>query len=99
MCFRNIVSAVILILGLSACASTLYLPTDQDAVVQNVSLNTLIRGRELYISTCGGCHNLYLPAKYTNQEWILIMGKMQEKTKIDDSQKELITRYLITSAK
>ncbi len=99
MCFKNIYIVGIVILGFSGCVASLYVPTEIDAKVFNTTLDTLKTGRELYVNKCGGCHNLYLPARYTKQEWQQIMDKMQKPAKIDNSQKELINMYLKTSNK
>jgi hypothetical protein len=99
MCFKQIYIVGIVIIGLSGCVASLYVPTEIDAKVFNTTLDTLKTGRVLYINKCGGCHNLYLPAKYTKQEWHQIMDKMQKPAKIDNSQKELITKYIDTKAK
>jgi len=98
MCCKNLYFGII-ILVFSGCVVSLYMPTENDAKVFNTTLDTLKRGRELYINKCGSCHNLYLPSKYTKQEWQQIMDKMQKPAKIDNSQKELIKKYLETNAK
>ena len=94
MFFKNGITTIILVLVLCGCTTALYVPTEYDALEQNISLNTLKTGRELYIYKCGSCHNLYLPDKYTRQEWIPIMDKMQKRAKIDSSQKDLILKYI-----
>lgn len=52
-------------------------------------------GRELYMSKCGGCHQLFDPNSYTKGEWSKIMFAMQEKSKIDDQQKNEIFNWII----
>lgn len=86
-------------LTLVGCASSLYLPTQSDAVAHNTSLEKLKQGRELYLNRCASCHNLYLPQAYTAGEWKPILEKMQKPAKIDDSEKELISQYLETNCK
>jgi hypothetical protein len=90
-----ILTAVIL----SACAASLYMPTEQDAQKYNVSLENLQKGRKLYINSCASCHNLHLPSAYTRQEWWKHLDKMQQRAKINDAQKELIAKYLETNSK
>ena len=82
-----------------SCVSVLYMPSQDDALKQNTSLEKLQQGRELYISKCGSCHNLYLPSSYNSKEWLPILDKMQKPARIDDSQKEIITRYIETNSK
>ena len=52
-------------------------------------------GRDLYISKCGGCHQLFDPNSYTKADWNKIMVAMQEKSKIDDQQKDEILNWII----
>ena len=99
MNFKNIYVIVLIIFGLIGCIGSLYMPTESDAVLFNTNLDTLKAGRKLYVKKCSSCHNLYLPTKYNNQEWIGIMEKMQVKAKIDSSQKELINKFLVTASK
>jgi hypothetical protein len=99
MHFRHIIPLVFIFWGLYGCITVLYVPTENDATNHNVSLNTLKKGRELYMNKCSSCHNLYLPTKYTNQKWLLIIGKMQKRAKIDSSQKDLIMKYICICTK
>lgn len=89
----------VVILGLFGCVTSLYMPSENDANLFNTNLDTLKAGRKLYVKKCSSCHTLYLPPKYNYQEWVGILEKMQEKAKIDNSQKELINKYLITDCK
>lgn len=52
-------------------------------------------GRELYISKCGGCHQLFNPGAYTKDEWNKNMVVMQKKSKIDDDQKNEILNWIL----
>lgn len=99
MSFKQIYVVGIVIVALSSCVASLYVPTEIDAKVFNTTLAALKTGRELYINKCSGCHNLYLPASYRKQEWQQLMDKMQKPAKIDNSQKELIMKYIETKAK
>jgi len=85
--------------GCLSCMSTLYIPSQKDALTLNISLEKLQQGRQLYINKCAGCHNLYLPSGYTSKEWAPIMDKMQSPGKIDDVEKELIMNYLNSGSK
>jgi len=82
-----------------SCASTLYFPTQHDALSQKTSLEKLQQGRKLYMNNCAGCHNLYLPSEFTVIAWEPLLNKMQKRSRINDSQKELIAAYLVTNCK
>lgn len=73
-----------------SCAPQLYIPASNDANEQQ----TLLSGRNLYVSRCGHCHNLHLPKERDKDGWFKQLNKMQEKAKITDSEKELIFKYL-----
>jgi hypothetical protein len=94
-------NAVFLILAaiLVSCVSALYMPTQNDAVSRNTSLEKLQQGRSLYINKCASCHNLHLPSSYTGTEWAALLNKMQKRAKIDNVQKEQIAAYLETNSK
>lgn len=81
------------------CSSALKIPSGEDAVKSGTSLDTLLEGRKLYISSCSSCHNLFLPEKFTHREWEKNVEEMQEKAKINDIQKELILKYLKSQSK
>ena len=84
---------------LISCASTLYMPTQTDALNRNTSLEKLQQARRLYMNTCASCHNLHLPSEFTKIEWEPLLNKMQKRAKINDAQKEQIAAYLETSCK
>ena len=56
-------------------------------------------GRDLYMSKCGGCHQLFDPNSYTKADWDKIMVAMQEKSKIDDEQRNEILNWIIETKK
>ncbi len=76
-----------------SCSPALYQPLPEQAS-STVSFEQLIKGRELYVNSCGSCHSLYLPERYTTKEWVHNLDEMQERSKITDGQKELILIYL-----
>ena len=99
MNFKNTLSIAFLIISLSSCVESLHVPNENDAALYNTSLDTLKMGRGLYINKCSSCHNLFLPASHSKNDWLIILDKMQAHALIDGSQKELIYKYLKTSAK
>lgn len=99
MHYKLNISIFVICITLIGCATALYVPTNNDAIKKNVSLETLIQGRNLYINKCASCHNLYLPSQYTKQQWIPILIKMQVKAKLTDSQIKLIGSYIEKSCK
>ena len=81
------------------CSTSLHVPTMVDAQKNGTSLDTLVKGREIYIRSCGSCHSLYLPEKYTAVQWNKEMSRMQKPAKINNEQKELILKYLTSKSR
>jgi cytochrome c5 len=58
-------------------------------------------GRTLYQMHCGKCHDLPVPAKYSEEKWTKIVPGMtkavnKKEALINDEQQELILRYVVT---
>jgi len=83
---NRIVIAVLTCCILYSCSQTLYVPTSPDAARQE----QLLKGRDLYVQHCSGCHNLHLPNEYTAVEWQKKLDEMQEKAKITTEEKQSI---------
>lgn len=99
MYYKLVFALVMAVVAVTSCVSSLYIPTTADATNYNVSLDTLQIGREVYLKSCGSCHNLYLPSIHTKQEWVKVVNEMQKPAKISNKQKELILNYLEISCK
>ncbi len=96
MLFNKTIKNLVFIIGaisLSSCNSALYNPNSENTMA-DVNLEDLIKGRNIYIDKCAGCHNLILPKKYNNVQWIANLNKMQPKAKISNNEKKLIFDYL-----
>nr|HMT28793.1 hypothetical protein [Bacteroidia bacterium] len=52
-------------------------------------------GRKLYVNKCGSCHSLHLPHQYSADVWIKNIDEMQERAKINETEKKLIADYLV----
>lgn len=93
------ITSLAIFVGLAiGCSVALQLPTVADAQRENVSLDTLLQGRQLYINNCASCHTLYLPNHLTRNEWHKQMEPMQKKAKISDKQKDIILKYLYSGS-
>ena len=96
ICFNQLISLLFLIVFTTAisCASALYIPvTGQETAT--ASLTELQAGRKIYVHKCGGCHSLYLPEKYTKQEWQQLVSEMAPKVAMDSIEKSQVLKYLI----
>ena len=54
----------------------------------------LAEGKNLYDNSCGNCHKLYEPKKFTQEEWKPILVRMQKKAHLDDTQIASISNYI-----
>jgi len=81
-------------LGIIACSPGLYIPTSTDSQKTGISVDTLVMGRNLYVTNCGSCHNLYKGEHFTKSEWARVMPVMQKKAKINNEQRTMIVKYL-----
>lgn len=78
---------------ISKCSPALYMPAAPDAERTGIALDTLIKGRTLYINNCGSCHYLRMPESYTAVQWEKNVNEMQKKAKVSKEQKETILKY------
>ena len=81
------------------CSVALKMPTALDAQKSGVSLDTLLMGRNLYVGSCGSCHSLYLPERFTATQWEKNVQKMKKPAKITNEQSAIILHYLKSSCK
>ena len=91
---KLILFSPLLIVLFASCSPELYQPIHS---VNEVSLEDLKEGRNLYVYNCASCHRLYSPNKFNTNEWKININKMQPKAKITDVEKQLIFDYLVNS--
>lgn len=90
--------AILLVVLVYGCVTALYIPNETQ-VTANASLKDLNDGRTAYINKCGGCHTLFVPEKYSANEWDKWVTKMESKAKITPLEKEQILNYLTMGKK
>ena len=88
----SVVYIVVFAVAIS-CTSALYIPSARQET-STTSLSELKLGRKLYIQKCGSCHTLFLPEKYTKQEWNHWLDEMEPLVSMNTSEKERIFKYL-----
>ena len=80
--------------ALVSCSTQLYIPIQSAA---DVSLEDLVKGRDLYVKNCASCHHLYSPNKFDAKKWELTLKDMQEEAEISDADTKLIYHYLVNA--
>jgi hypothetical protein len=96
---KSILFLFIIIFGIIACTQALYIPSLADSQNAQVSIDTLVMGRELYVKNCSSCHNLYLPERFTSVEWEKLIPEMQIRAKISNEEASKISIYLKAHSK
>jgi hypothetical protein len=76
-----------------SCTSALYIPTIGYETA-SASLADLEDGRKAYMQYCAACHTLYLPEKYSKEEWIHWVNEMVLKVPLKEGEKEQILKYV-----
>ncbi|MBS4028086.1 MAG: hypothetical protein KGZ58_05540 [Ignavibacteriales bacterium] len=89
---------------ISACGTTIPIPQEKDVVAMsknfpNTKLSDLLRGRELYVRKCSGCHTLKNPSDFTSAQWEQDIPDMKTKAKIKDDEAQAILLYVLAYAK
>jgi len=83
----TIITIVFLLVAIFSCS--------QGYLVNMNAHTNYSEGRDLYMSKCGGCHQLFNPSNYTKDEWNKNIVVMQKKSKIDDDQKNEILNWIL----
>ena len=70
----------------------------QPTVTENVNKTEMTpevtEGKNLFENSCAGCHKLYEPKKFSQEEWKPILVRMQKKAHLDDTQIASISNYI-----
>ena len=61
---------------------------------EEMSPQEIVAARKLYVNKCARCHRLYEPTRYDDKAWQNWMEKMRRKARLNDTQYELLNRYL-----
>ncbi len=93
--------ALLVCLLLSACVSVIPVPDPTDGVWAqtrwpDTTLDSLSRGRALYVNKCSGCHSLYVPSTIAAARWPAMVERMTRRANLRDDERDLILRYVIT---
>ncbi|MCA9514077.1 MAG: hypothetical protein KC635_03975 [Myxococcales bacterium] len=96
--WASICSAAALV---AACATAVPRPTEGDqaraaARWPDLGPTDLDDGRALYVNRCSGCHALVPPKSRPPMAWPHEVALMSERAGLDDRERELVTRYVVT---
>ena len=63
------------------------------------SSELIAQGKTVYINRCGRCHGLKKTTKYTAESWTKILKTMIPKSKINATEAEQVTAFVIEHSK
>jgi hypothetical protein len=66
------------------------------AQAMELSAKETKRAQALYVAKCARCHRIYEPAKYDAKRWQEWMKSMGEKSRLNQEELDLLSRYLDT---
>lgn len=89
----SIVAATLIALFLVSCKTKK--AATAKPVEKKEEKQTVIAVSELYSRSCGTCHDLPEPTKYTSEQWKPILKDMQKRAHLTDKNIEDIYQYLI----
>ncbi len=83
------------------CKSPYFTPVHADADKmtgrwQSYSFDQLNTGFHLYVNKCAGCHTLYKPALYTEEQWTKVIPEMAQRALITEEEQQDILRYILS---
>ena len=79
---------------LSLCFLNLVLAGCATPASAKEPVNEKAGARKLYVAKCAKCHKFYDPAKYSDEEWKVWMGKMSKKSKLTPEQERSLSQYI-----
>jgi mono/diheme cytochrome c family protein len=95
------VKRLLLALALAGCGTSIVQPDAGDVAWArerwpDASLESLQRGRALYVQRCSGCHSLRAPAEEPPEKWPDFVAAMVEDqdVRLGADERALIERYL-----
>jgi mono/diheme cytochrome c family protein len=83
------------------CSPVLLSPTAEDearakAKYNDITLDQLNKGYNIYLNKCGGCHTLFKPQDYDEAKWLKVLPDMCQRAKLTREQTDLVTKYVLT---
>ena len=105
---KKIITISILVLGIAAChrktaapsstANTTTPPTEAPKV-DAAHAEMVSQGKTVYTNRCGRCHALKNTADFTPQRWEGILKSMIPKAKLNETEAQQVTAYVMDNAK
>jgi len=62
----------------------------------DATIESLRAGQDIYNNQCTKCHDAKDINDYSEDEWLPLIDKMSRKAHLDDSDKEIVRRYILS---
>ena len=91
--------------GLTGCAGERsFLPTVEElsapgGLAGGADVETLRRGRAIYVTECTACHRLFPPKNYSPEQWRVFVRKMAPRASLSGSQAADLLMYLSAASR
>lgn len=98
---KTIVMSVLAVAFITSCKSKSNVATAETKsnTGKEISAVDYAKGKELFESSCGKCHDLPKPKAHSAEKWVGIMKAMAPKAKMNDAQSTLVYDYVTTYKK
>lgn len=91
----------------ASCAASKVVMTDTESAnykygktkFASYSKEQFMQGKLINEKSCGSCHKLKDPTRFTEQQLNKIIPNMAKKAKISDTEKDLVLKYYVASGK
>lgn len=89
------------VLALAGCVSTPAPPVPDEAMAatSRVKLETLAKGHEVYMSECTRCHEAWMPANISSEDWHVVVPGMAWNANISATDEEALLAYIMAARK
>ena len=95
---RGAMALIGLASGVPGCAPV-PVPTPAMAAAGGVSFETLQQGHGVYLTQCGGCHELIAPDKVGSSDWRLVVPGMCWSAGLTRADEVLVLKYVLAAKK
>ncbi len=94
-----LVGCVAMIVGCGSIEPIAPAVTPAMAALAKTDIGELELGRLIYTTRCTACHNAEPVNRYTRTEWMGILPRMAEVTKLNDAQDRAVRAYVMALVK
>lgn len=97
---RWLSALTVLIAGMPGCATVSNapaVPTSAMAERSGISLETLRKGHGVYLTQCGGCHELIAPDRVKTSDWRLLVPGMCWNAGLTRADEALVLKYVLAA--